>query len=161
MRTDMTSPQELENLHQSPTRPRAGRWATAGRLTLAGYFLLMAAVNIAVTLPNADATYDGLARLSWAPFAWIPELISGPAAVPFTVLLILWEIMIGVLLLRRGRAVRIALWAVLFQVLALAPFLGWYELANLATAVLVGGLLTRDHDRTVGDVVPRGLHHTN
>ena len=119
----------------------------------------MAGVNIAFTLPNANTTYDALAQLSWPHFAWVPELISGPLGVPFTVLLILWEAAIGVLLFGRGRAVRIALWAVMVQVLALAPFLGWYELPNLATAVLVGALLTRDHDRTVRDIVRRRKHH--
>jgi hypothetical protein len=140
-------------------RTGAGRWATVGRLALGGYFLLMAGVNIGVTLQNAHATYSGLANLSWPYFAWIPELISGPIAVPFTVLLILWEVVVGVLLLGRGQAVRIALWAALFQMLALAPFLGWYELPNLATAALVGALLTRDHNQTVIEVVDR-RHHT-
>jgi hypothetical protein len=136
-------------------RAEAGRWATVGRLTLAGYFLLMAGVNVGVTLPHADATYDGLAQLSWPHFAWVPELISGPLAVPLTVVLIVWEGVLGALLLGRGRAVRIALWAAMFQILALAPFLGWYELANLATAVVVGALLTREHHRSVVDVVRR------
>ena len=142
-------------------RTGAGRWATVGRLALGGYFLLMAGVNIGVTLQNAHATYSGLAKLSWPPFAWIPELISGPIAVPFTVLLIVWEVMLGVLLLGRGQAVRIALWAALFQMLALAPFLGWYEVANLATAVIVGALLTRDHNQTVIEVVHRRHPHGN
>ena len=158
----ITSPvQGLSGPHPRPKRARAGRWATVGRLALGGYFLLMAGVNIAVTLPNADATYDGLTKLSWPHFAWVPELISGPLAVPFTAFLIVWEVVIGVLLLGRGQAVRIALWAALFQMLALAPFLGWYELANLATAVVVGALLTREHNQTVSDVVHRREQHGN
>lgn len=157
----MTDPREALSVpYPRPTgRTRAGRLTTAGRLALGVYFLLMAAVNILITLPNANATYNGLARLSWPHFAWIPELISGPFAVPFTILLVAWEIALGVLLLSSGRAVRVALWAALFQVLALAPFLGWYEVANLATAVLMAALLTRTHDRTVIDVMRRREHH--
>jgi hypothetical protein len=114
-----------------PKRAGAGRWATVGRIALAGYFLLMAGVNIGVTLPNADWTYHGFAKLSWPHFTWIPELISGRLAIPFTVLLIVWEAVLGVLLLLgRGQAVRIALWAALFQMLGLAPFLGWYCLVT-------------------------------
>jgi hypothetical protein len=45
--------------------------------------------------------------------------------------------------------------------LALAPFLGWYEVANLATAVIVGALLTRDHNQTVIEVVDRRHPHGN
>ena len=157
----ITDPRETLSVpYPRPTgRTRAGPWATAGRLSLGVYFLLMAVVNIVVTLPNANATYNGLARLSWPHFAWVPELISGPFAVPFTIVLVAWEIALGVLLLSCGRAVRVALWAALFQVLALAPFLGWYEVANLATAVLVATLLTRTHDRTVIDVMSRSEHH--
>jgi hypothetical protein len=36
-------------------------------------------------------------------------------------------------------------------------FLGWYEVANLATAAIVGALLTRDHNQTVMEVLHR--HH--
>ena len=133
-------------------RRQAGRWATVGRLALAVYFLLMAGVNIGITLPNGAATYDGLAQLSWPHVAQIPELISA-FAVPFTIALIAWEIALGLLLLSRGRAVRVALWGALFQMVALAPFLGWYEVANLATAVLVAALLTRDHDRSALDIL--------
>jgi hypothetical protein len=162
MRTITSSREALSVPYpRSTARTRAGRWATAGRLALGVYFLLMAAVNILITLPNANATYTGLARLSWPHFAWVPELISGPFAVPFTILLVAWEIALGVLLLSCGRAVRVALWAALFQVLALAPFLGWYEVANLATAVLVIALLTRTHDRTVIDVIRRREHHVS
>jgi hypothetical protein len=161
MRT-ITSPRRALNVPypRRTARTPAGRLATAGRLALGVYFLLMAAVNILITLPNANATYDGLARLSWPHFGWIPELISG-LAVPFTILLVAWEIAVGVLLLSCGRAVRVALWAALFQVLALAPFLGWYEVVNLATAVLVAVLLTRTHDRTVIDVMRRREHHSS
>lgn len=72
--------------------------------------------------------------------------------------LVAWEIALGVLMLSGGRAVRVALWAALFQVLALAPFVGWYAVANLATAVLVIALSTRSHDRTVIDVIRRREH---
>jgi hypothetical protein len=156
MRTATSTHATLGGAATRPTiRTRAGRWATAGRFVLLIYFFLMAGVNVFITLPTAVATYDGLATLSWPHFAWIPKLISGTFAVPFTMALIAWELALVVLLLRSGVAVRVALWAALLQMLALAPFLGWYELANLATAVLVGALLTRDHDRTAVDVLRR------
>jgi hypothetical protein len=71
-------------------------------------------------------------------------------------LLIVWEVAVGLLLLSRGRAVRLGLWAVLFQVLALAPFLGWYEIPNLLTAMVVVWLLRREHDRSLTQVL--GAH---
>ncbi len=129
-------------------RPEAGRWATAGRILLGFYFFAMVLVNVFITLPSATKVYAGLADLTWPGFVWIPEQVIEPMAAPFTMALIVWECAVGVLLLSRGRAVRLGLWAVLFQVLALAPFLGWYEIPNLLTAVLVVWLLRREHDRS-------------
>lgn len=140
-------------------RPEAGRWATAGRLLLGFYFFAMVLVNAFVALPYpAKEIYADLADLTWPGFVWIPEHVIEPMAVPFTVALIVWESAVGVLLLSRGRAVRLGLWAVLFQVLALAPFLGWYEIPNLLTAVLVVWLLGRAHDRSLPQML--GAHRS-
>jgi hypothetical protein len=140
------------------TRPGAGRGATAGRLLLGFYFLAMVLVNLFITLPSAKKVYAGLVDLTWPGFVWIPEQVIEPVAGPFTMALIAWECTVGVLLLSRGRAVRLGLWAVLFQVLALAPFLGWYEIPNLLTAVLVVWLLRREHDRSVPQML--GAHRS-
>ena len=134
-------------------RPAAGRGATAGRLLLGVYFFAMALVNVFITLPSAKEVYAGLVDLTWPGFVWIPEQVIQPVAGPFTVALIAWECALGVLLLSRGRAVRLGLWAVLLQVLALAPFLGWYEIPNLLTAVLVVWLLRREHVRSLRDML--------
>ena len=134
-------------------RPCAGKWATAGRLTLGVYFFAMALVNVFITLPSAKEVYAGLVDLTWPGFVWIPEQVIQPVAGPFTVALIAWECGIGGLLLSRGRAVRLGLWAVLLQVLALAPFLGWYEIPNLLTAVLVVWLLRREHPRSLWEIL--------
>lgn len=135
------------------TRPGAGRWATPGRLLLAVYFFAMVLVNLFITLPSAKRVYAGLADLTWPGFVWIPEHVIEPVAGPFTMVLIAWECAVGALLLSRGRAVRLGLWAVLFQMLALAPFLGWYEIPNLLTAVLVVWLLRSEHDRSFSQVL--------
>lgn len=135
------------------TRPPAGRAATTARLALGLYFFAMAMVNVFVMLPNARDNYADLADLSWPGFAWVPEVVIDPVAVPFTVLLIVWEIAVGVLLLSRARAARLGLWAALVQVLALAPFLGWYEIPNLLTAAVVVWLLRRRHDRSAVEVL--------
>jgi hypothetical protein len=122
------------------------------------YFFAMVLVNVFITLPSATKVYARLADLTWPGFVWIPEHVIEPMAAPFTMALITWECAVGVLLLSRGRAVRLGLWAVLFQVLALAPFLGWYEIPNLLTAVLVVGLLRRQHDRSFPQML--GAHRS-
>jgi lysylphosphatidylglycerol synthetase-like protein (DUF2156 family) len=134
-------------------RPPAGRAATTVRLVLGLYFFAMVLVNLFVMLPNARDNYAALADLTWPGFVWVPEVVIDPVAVPFTLLLIVWEVAVGLLLLSRGRAVRLGLWAALFQVLALAPFLGWYEIPNLLTAAVVVWLLRRTHERTAVEIV--------
>jgi hypothetical protein len=135
------------------TRPPAGRAATTARLGLGLCFFAMVLVKVFITLPNAKDVYAGLADLTWPGFVWVPEVVIDPAAVAFTLLLIAWEVAVGLLLLSRGRAVRLGLWAVLLQVLALAPFLGWYEIPNLLTAALVVWLLRRQHERSAVEIL--------
>jgi len=115
----------------------------------------MAVVNALVTLPNADAVYRGLAELSWPGFAWLPQHLVQPVGAPYTVALITWELGIAALLMSKGRAVRLGLFGALLQLVGLAPFLAWYELANLATAVVVVALLPRSYDQNVVDVIRR------
>jgi hypothetical protein len=41
----------------------------------------------------------------------------------------------------------------MIQLIGLAPFMGWYELANIPLAVWIWLLLQRDYDRSVLDLV--------
>lgn len=147
----------MRSLLSPPPRTARG-WRSAARFALGGYFTAMAGVNVLVTLQDPEGVYRSLAALSWPGFAWIPEFLAQPIGGPFTVALIVWEAGVAVLLLSKGTLVRLGLIAALLQLVALAPFLGWYELANVATAVLVVALLRRDHDSTVIDVLRRRLH---
>lgn len=135
------------------TRPIAGRGRNAARIALAGFWLLMAGYNLAVTLPGGGEMYEGIADISWPGFDWIVSNIVQPAAVPFTVVLILWELAIAGLVLSKGVLVRIGLVAALIQLIGLAPFMSWYELANIPLALWVWLLLRRDYDRSALDMV--------
>jgi hypothetical protein len=144
----------LRSVLSAPPR-RAHGWRTGARIALGSYFAAMAAVNVLVTLRDTEGVYRGLAELSWPGFAWIPQYLAQPIGGPFTIALIVWELGVAVLLLAKGRLVRLGLIAALLQLVALAPFLGWYELPNVVTAVLVVALLQRDHESTVVEVVRR------
>jgi len=134
-------------------RPIAGRGRNAARLALAGFWLLMAGYNVAVTLPGGGEIYEGIADISWPGFNWIVSNLVQPAAVPFTVALIVWEVAIAGLVLSKGVLLRIGLVAAMIQLIGLAPFMGWYELANIPLAVWIWLLLQRDYDRSVLDLV--------
>ena len=134
-------------------RPMAGRGRNAARLALAGFWLLMAAYNVAVTLPGGGEMYEGIADISWPGFDWIVSNLVQPAAVLFTVALIAWEVAIAGLVLAKGVLVRIGLVAALIQLIGLAPFMSWYELANIPLAVWIWLLLQRDYERSALDMV--------
>jgi hypothetical protein len=136
-------------------RPIAGKWRNAARITFGGFFLAMAAYNATMTLPNAAESYKGFADLSWPGFDWFVLHVVQPVGVPFTVLLIAFEVGVAVLVLSKGRQVRLGLLAALGFMIGLAPFVSWYELANVPLAVWALLLLQCDYDRSLLDMVRR------
>jgi len=68
----------------------------------------MAAYNTTVTLLNAAEIYKALADLSWPGFDWLVLHVVRPVGVPFTVLLIAFEIGVAVLVLSKGRRFRVS-----------------------------------------------------
>lgn len=137
-------------------RPIAGRWRNAARLAFGGFYLAMATYNATVILPNAAASYTDIAHdLAWPGFDWLMLHLVVPAAVPFTVLLIAFEVGVAVLVLSKGQRVRLGLLAaVAFQV-GLAPLMSWYELGNVPLVAWALLLLARDYDRSLSDMVRR------
>jgi hypothetical protein len=140
----------------STPRPIAGRWRNAARIAFGGFFLTMAAYNTTVVLPNAAASYTNIAdELAWPGFDWLMLHLVVPAAVPFTVLLIAFEVGVAVLVLSKGRGVRVGLLAAVAFMIALAPLMSWYELANVPLVAGALALLARDYDRSLLDMVRR------
>jgi hypothetical protein len=135
-------------------RPIAGRWRNAARLAFGGFYLAMATYNVTVILPNAAASYTDIAHnLAWPGFDWLMLQLVVPAAVPFTVLLIAFEVGVAALVLSKGQRVRLGLLAaVAFQV-GLAPLMSWYELGNVPLVAWALLLLARDYDRSLSDMV--------
>ena len=137
-------------------RPIAGRWRNAARIAFGGFFLAMATYNTTVVLPNAAESYTNIAdELAWPGFDWLMAHLVAPAAVPFTELLIAFEVAVAVLVLSKGRRVRIGLLAAIAFMIGLAPLMSWYELANVPLVAGALALLARDYDRSLLDVVRR------
>jgi hypothetical protein len=72
-----------------------------------------------------------------------------------TVLLIAFEVGVAVLVLSKGRQVRIGLLAAIAFMIGLAPLMSWYELANVPLVAGALALLARDYDRSLLDMVRR------
>lgn len=137
-------------------RPIAGTWHNAARLGFGGFFLAMAAYNVTVTVANAAASYSDIAnKLAWPGFDWLLLHLVVPAAVPFTVLLIAFEVGVAALVLSAGRRVRLGLLAAVAFMVGLAPLMSWYELGNVPLVALALLLLGRDYNRSLWDMVRR------
>jgi hypothetical protein len=102
-------------------RPIAGRWRNAARVGFGGFFLAMAAYNTTMVLPNAAEAYRGVAELSWPGLDWLMLHLVAPAGVPFTLLLVAFEVGVAVLVLSRGRRVRVGLLAAVAFMLGSLP----------------------------------------
>jgi hypothetical protein len=137
-------------------RPIAGRWRNAARLAFGGFYLAMATYNTTVILPNAAASYQQIAdELAWPGFDWLMLHLVVPAAVPFTVLLIAFEVGVALLVLSKSQRVRLGLLAAIAFQIGLAPLLSWYELGNVPLVAWALLLLARDYDRSLWDLVRR------
>jgi hypothetical protein len=136
-------------------RPIAGAWRNAARLGFGGFFLAMATYNATVTLPNTEQSYRDFAELAWPGFDWLVLHLVRPVGVPFTVLLIAFEVGVAALVLSKGRRVRLGLLAAVAFMIGLAPFTSWYELANVPLVALALLLLGRDYNRSLWDMVRR------
>jgi hypothetical protein len=136
-------------------RPIAGKWRNAARIGFGGFFLAMAAYNTTVVLPNAAESYKGIAELSWPGFDWLMLHLVVPAGVSFTVLLVAFEVGVAILVLSKGRRVRVGLLAAVAFMIGLAPLMSWYELANVPLVAGALALLARDYDRSLLDMVRR------
>jgi hypothetical protein len=121
----------------------------AGRVVLGIFFLAMGLgvnLNFALTQPTFVLEYGSGA---WLPlYRTLTARIIGSAPLLFAVLLIVFEVSMGILLLARGAAVKIGLVGTMVFVLALVPI----ALAQIAWAVSIAGhiyLLTRRFDSDV------------
>lgn len=131
----------------APRQP--GTTAEVLRILSGMYFLVMAfGVNARVTLRN-PGVYDAMADLAvLPPYRWLLRSVIRPLATPFTLVLIVFEAVTGLLILGRGKAARLGLAsAVAFQ-LAVIPGVALYGLVNLPVAAVQIWLLGCRFDQT-------------
>jgi hypothetical protein len=75
--------------------------------------------------------------------------------VPLTVLLVAFQVGVAMLVLSKGRQVRLGLLAAIAFMIGLVPLMSWYELGNVPLVALALLLLGRDYDRSLIDMVHR------
>jgi hypothetical protein len=140
-------------------RPVAGRWQTGTRIAFGGFFAAMAGYNALLVVPRAAAAYRDVAEIAWPGVDRLVLELVVPAATPVAVTLVGFELGVAGLVLSSGRAVRVGLLAATAFMVGLAPLMSSYELANLPLIAVALVLLTREHERSLVDLV-RGTPRT-
>jgi hypothetical protein len=135
------------------TRPAAGRWLTGTRIAFGGFFTAMAAYNALLVVPRAADAYRDVAQISWPGVDRLVLELVVPAATPVAVALVAFELGVAALVLSSGRAVRVGLLAATAFMVGLAPLMSSYELANLPLIAVALVLFTREHERSLVDLV--------
>lgn len=121
-------------------------------------YLIAAGFNLFVTLPHGELTW--FAENAWWPFLTdlMDELIIPNHAVFMTIVVVL-EIVVGLLILGRGRYVDVGVGASVAWVVLLMPFLPLVPmgLTNIVLALLQGVLLIRRYETPIWQMIVRPL----
>lgn len=152
-------------LHQRKVATRGWRWWRTG---VGLFYVLSALFNATYTVPRADdaGTFDGYADGAW--FGFLAEFMRDvfiPNAVIFITLVIVFEVVVGLLILSQERLVDLGVLASLAWVVAILPFLAWpYLLVNVALVAIQGAVALRRYEhpawRLSGGIDQRVERHT-
>jgi hypothetical protein len=151
--TTARGPRVVASLPASVRATREPLFILGGRLLLTLVFLAGATFNLLVILRHPESL-RGFADLAVLDFlrVLILEWVV-PYGTLFVGLLIAFEVTVGVLLLARGMAVRLALVAALAFYVALVPAVREYGLANLPFFLVALVLLRRDYPTTTAEEI--------
>ena len=129
---------------------------------IVGFFYLAAALfNGFYTIPRAEEAIDTYADEAW--FSVVGDLLRDAASNPelFIGLVVVFEIVVGVLILSKEEYVTAGIWLSLAWVTSILLFLQWpYFLVNLALFVGQGAVLLRRYDTPIWELaLPGGARH--
>lgn len=128
----------------------------AGRIFLGCFFLVMAlGVNGYFTFTNPQGYLDYASGALIPLYANVATTVVGWSPRLFGLLLMAFEIVMGLLLLHKGRAVKIGLWGTIAFLIGIAP-LGPIQMPWLGLLIGQAYLLTQEFDRSVLDML---RHH--
>ena len=140
-------------------RPVAGGGWNTWRGVVGGFYLAAAVFNALYTVPKTGEPdlLDGYADGAWFPVLedFIRDVLM-PNDQLLLVLVIVFEVAVGLAILNRGIWVDVGVAASLLWVIAILPFLAWpYLITNVVLVVLQGVLLLRRFDNSIWSLVRR------
>jgi hypothetical protein len=136
---------------KQPASPRSA--ANVARILWGLVFVASSIINLTVTLPRPEL-YRDFADLTFFPFYRALLLkVALPNGYLITGLVVVFELVVGVLILGQGRAVRLGLIGTALWVLFVCPAMGWYTIFSPLLLLVPGLLLRRKYDRSVLDLL--------
>ena len=127
----------------------AGPLATGYRITVGLFYVGSAVFNLLMSYPSAEEVYGAFADLAWPVADQLVRDAIIPIAGPFTLAVVAFEFVTGILVLSRGNWALLGLWAALAWLAALIPFLGVYAVANAVLILTIVPLVRVEHDRSL------------
>lgn len=126
----------------------------AGRIFLGCFYLAMAlGVNGLFILTAPQGYADYAAQSYWPLYRDLAlSLINLLTPLTFGLLLIAYEVTVGILLLSQGRGVKLGLWGVIVFILGITP-LSTLQLPWLGLAVAAACLLNKDYPRSLPEML--------
>lgn len=129
----------------------------AGRIFLGFFFLVMAlGVNGSFTFGNPQAYLDYVSGALIPFYRRLAVDVIQISPVIFGLLLMVFEICMGLLLLHKKQAVKVGLIGTMLFIIGIAP-LSWLQIPWLGLLVAQGFLYTKEFDRSVLEKVLSGL----
>ena len=124
-----------------------------GRIVFGFFFLAMAlGVNVTLTLTNVDSYVVYGSNAFFGLYRWGFREIVALSPLFWALALIVYETGVGLLMLSRGRWVRLGLLGGILFVLAITP-LGIETLSNPLLAIAMGLLLRQRYDQSVVEML--------
>lgn len=142
----------------------AGRGATTTRIAVGLVWIGGAIFNLLVTT-RMDAPFAWLEESPLRPWRWFFAEVVAPHALLWTLLLVAWELAIGVLTLARGSRARTGLAGGVLFSLFLVTLQPAYTWMMAPYALLLGWLARHDHPASLVELVRgwwsrhHGTHH--
>jgi len=135
------------------TSPSTG--ANIGRILWGMFFIVSSIINLFVTLPN-PVLYKSFAKLTFFPFySRLLLSVAFPNAYLLTGLVVVFELVVGVLILGKKAAVQWGLIFSAFWLLFVCPSMGWYTLFN-PIFIIIPWLIGRyRYDQSALDLILR------
>ena len=146
----LATPQESERSRV------AGPLASTLRLLAGALFVVASVGNALGFLPDAERLLADMLELTL--LGWYRDLFDAVVmwnATFWVALLSVYELSVGLLMLHRGRAVRIGLGMAIVFMLGIVPLIGWYSLTNLVTVIPLVVLIFFSYPRSLLDVLRR------